>query len=134
MTFPGTPRRIRHDYLHLFPNMMKLKLLGLKVGVISLVSYSVLLVVLSMMISELLVKVNTVKNAVSGMANALAAVCFALFGDVRWAFVRRSRRVSWLVDGSARRSPGRCPPGPFRVIVSLCGIGLAVKLGMSAYR
>lgn len=33
------------------------------------------------------VKVNAVKNAVSGMANALAAVCFALFGDVRWAFV-----------------------------------------------
>jgi hypothetical protein len=26
------------------------------------------------------------------------------------------------------------PAGPFRVIVSLCGIGLAVKLGMSAYR
>ena len=80
--------------------MMKLKLSGLKVGVISLVSHSVLLVVLSMMISALLVKVNTVKNVVSGMANALAAVCFALF----------------------------------RVIVSLRGTGLAVKLGMSAYR
>ena len=46
-----------------------------------------LLVVLSMMISESLVKVNAVKNAVSGMANAMATVCFALFGDVRWALV-----------------------------------------------
>ena len=43
-----------------------------------------LLVVLSMMINETLVKVNAVKNAVSGIANAMAAVCFALFGDVRW--------------------------------------------------
>src|SRR6201982_2665345 len=46
-----------------------------------------LLVVLSMMIDESLVTVNAVKNAVSGMANATAAVCFALFGDVRWALV-----------------------------------------------
>ena len=46
-----------------------------------------LLVVLSMMIGESLVKVNAVKNAVSGTANAMAAVCFALFGDVRWTFV-----------------------------------------------
>src|ERR1700749_4919484 len=46
-----------------------------------------LLVVLSMMIDESLVTVNAVKNAVSGMANAMAAVCFAWFGDVRWVFV-----------------------------------------------
>src|SRR5579872_7157156 len=46
-----------------------------------------LLVVLGMMIDESLVTVNAVKNAVSGMANAMAAVCFALFGDVRWALV-----------------------------------------------
>jgi hypothetical protein len=38
------------------------------------------------MVEESLVKVNAVKNAVSGMANALAAVCFALFGDVRVGF------------------------------------------------
>jgi hypothetical protein len=28
----------------------------------------------------------------------------------------------------------KVPAGPFRVIVSPCGIGLAVKPGMSAYR
>jgi hypothetical protein len=39
------------------------------------------------MVEESLVKVNAVKNAVSGMANAMAAVCFALFGDVRVGFV-----------------------------------------------
>ena len=29
---------------------------------------------------------------------------------------------------------GKVPAGPFRVFVSLCGVGLAVKLGLSAYR
>jgi uncharacterized membrane protein YfcA len=36
----------------------------------------------------------------------------------------------WLGPKMARKVPA----GPFRVIVSLCGIGLAVKPGMSAYR
>jgi uncharacterized membrane protein YfcA len=80
------------------------------------------------------VKMNAVKNAVSGMANALAAVCFALFGDVRWAFVA-PLAAGFLVGGWIGPKIGRkVPAGPFRVIVSPCGIGLAVKLGMSAYR
>ncbi len=36
----------------------------------------------------------------------------------------------WIGPKIARKVPA----GPFRVIVSLCGIGLALKLGMSAYR
>jgi uncharacterized membrane protein YfcA len=93
-----------------------------------------LLVVLNMMIKESLVKLNAVKNAVSGMANAMAAACFALFGDVRWTFVAPLAAGflagGWIGPKIARKAPA----GPFRVIVSLCGIGLAVKLGLSAYR
>jgi uncharacterized membrane protein YfcA len=93
-----------------------------------------LLVVLSMMISESLVKVNAVKNAVSGTANAMAAVCFALFGDVRWTFVvplaAGFLAGGWIGPKIARKVPA----GPFRVVVSLCGVGLAVRLGVSAYR
>ncbi len=93
-----------------------------------------LLVVLSMMISESLVKVNAVKNAVSGMANAMAAVCFAIFGDVRWALVA-PLAAGFLVGGWVGPKIARkVPAGPFRLIVSLCGVGLAVKLGISAYR
>ena len=93
-----------------------------------------LLVVLSMMISESLVKVNAVKNAVSGMANAMAAICFALFGDVRWAFAG-PLAAGFLVGGwIGPKIARKVPAGPFRVIVSMCGIGLAVKLGISAYR
>ena len=93
-----------------------------------------LLVVLSMMIGESLVKVNAVKNAVSGMANAMAAVCFALFGDVRWAFVG-PLAAGFLVGGwIGPKIARKVPAGPFRVVVSMCGIGLAVRLGISAYR
>ena len=93
-----------------------------------------LLVVLSGMIDEPLVRVNAVKNAVSGMANAMAAVAFALFGAVRWDLVVPLAAGfligGWIGPAIARRIPA----GPFRVLVSLCGIGLAVRLGISAYR
>jgi uncharacterized membrane protein YfcA len=93
-----------------------------------------LLVVLSAMINETLVKVNAVKNAVSGMANAMAAAGFALFGDVRWAMAvplaAGFLAGGWIGPKIARRVPG----GAFRVVVSLCGVGLAVRLGISAYR
>jgi uncharacterized membrane protein YfcA len=93
-----------------------------------------LLVVLSAMIDEPLVRVNAIKNAVSGMANAMAAACFALFGDVRWKLVVPLAAGfligGWIGPAIARRVPARA----FRVFVSLCGLGLAVKLGLSAYR
>jgi uncharacterized membrane protein YfcA len=93
-----------------------------------------LLVVLSAMISESLVKVNAIKNAVSGMANAMAAVCFALFGDVRWELVVPLAAGfgigGWIGPKIARRIPAEA----FRVVVSLCGLGLSLKLGLSAYR
>jgi len=93
-----------------------------------------LLVVLSMMIDESLVTVNAVKNAVSGMANAMAAVCFALFGDVRWALVV-PLAAGFLAGGwIGPKIVRKVPAGPFRVVVSLCGVGLAVRLGISAYR
>jgi uncharacterized membrane protein YfcA len=93
-----------------------------------------LLVVLSTMIEESLVKVNAVKNALSGMANAMAAVCFALFGDVRWTLVA-PLAAGFLIGGwIGPKIARKVPAGAFRMFVSLCGIGLAVKLGISAYR
>jgi uncharacterized membrane protein YfcA len=93
-----------------------------------------LLVVLNIMIDESLVKVNAVKNAVSGMANAMAAVCFAIFGDVRWTFVAPLAAGFLLGGWIGPKIARRVPAAAFRVFVSLCGIGLAVKLGLSAYR
>ena len=93
-----------------------------------------LLVVLTASISEPLVRVNAIKNAVNGMANGTAAVCFALFGNVRWSLVLPLAAGfligGWIGPKIARRVPAEM----LRVLVSLCGLGLAVKLGISAYR
>jgi uncharacterized membrane protein YfcA len=93
-----------------------------------------LLVVLTMMIDESLVRVNAVKNAVNGAANAMAAMCFAVFGDVRWEFVAPLAAGFLLGGWIGPKIARKVPAGPFRVVVSLCGVGLAVKLGLSAYR
>jgi len=92
-----------------------------------------LLVVLSGMIDEALVRVNAIKNAVSGAANAMAALCFAVFGDVRWKLVVPLAAGfligGWIGPAIARRVPVQA----FRVVVAACGLGLAAKLGLSAY-
>ena len=93
-----------------------------------------LLVALSALISEPLVRINGIKNAVSGAANAMAATCFALFGDVRWKLVL-PLAAGFLIGGwIGPKIARRVPTGAFRVLVSLCGLGLAVRLGISAYR
>ena len=46
-----------------------------------------LLAVLGMMIDEALARLNAIKNVISGLANFVAAVGFALFAPVRWSFV-----------------------------------------------
>jgi uncharacterized membrane protein YfcA len=113
---------------------MALFAVAMYVGYFGAAAGVMLLVVLSMMIDESLITVNAVKNAVSGMANATAAMCFALFGDVRWAFVV-PLAAGFLAGGwIGPKIVRKVPAGPFRVVVSLCGIGLAVRLGISAYR
>jgi uncharacterized membrane protein YfcA len=106
---------------------------ALYVGYFGAAAGVMLLVALSAMISEPLVRVNAIKNAVSGTANATAAVCFALFGDVRWKLVV-PLAAGFLIGGwIGPKIARRVPAASFRVVVSLCGVGLAVKLGISAY-
>jgi len=123
---PGRGHRVVHGAA-LFAVAMYVGYFGAAAGIM-------LLVVLTSLIDEPLVKVNAVKNALSGMANATAAVCFALFGEVRWKLVVPLAAGfligGWIGPAIARRIPA----GPFRVIIGLCGIGLAVRLGISAYR
>jgi uncharacterized membrane protein YfcA len=93
-----------------------------------------LLVVLTAAISEPLVRVNAIKNAVNGMANAMAAACFALFGDVRWKLVL-PLAAGFLIGGwIGPKIARRVPAAVLRVVVSLCGLGLAVKLSVSTYQ
>ena len=92
-----------------------------------------LLVVLTAMVTEPLARTNALKNVVSGLANAVAAVAFALFGPVRWAAVL-PLAAGFLIGGRigpvlVRYMPARV----LRVVIGLGGLALAVKLGLSAY-
>jgi hypothetical protein len=93
-----------------------------------------LLTVLSAMLDQPLARVNAIKNAVSGLANATAALGFAVFGPVRWSAAAPLAAGfligGWIGPALVRRLPAQV----LRVGVGVCGVALAVKLGLDAYR
>ena len=93
-----------------------------------------LLVVLSAMLSEPLIRVNAIKNAVSGMANTVASVCFAVFGEVRWHLVIPLAAGFLLGGWTGPKIARRVPTQAFRILVSLGGFALAIKLGWNVYQ
>jgi uncharacterized membrane protein YfcA len=121
------------DEGHRLLHRVALFAVAIYVGYFGAAAGVMLLLVLNIIIEESLVKVNAVKNAVNGMANAMAALCFAVFGEVKWTFVAPLAAGfligGWIGPKIARRVPAEA----FRVVVSLSGVGLAVRLGISAY-
>jgi uncharacterized membrane protein YfcA len=93
-----------------------------------------LLTVLTAMLDQPLARVNAVKNAVSGLANTAAALGFAVFGPVRWAAAAPLAAGfllgGWIGPSLVRRLPARA----LRVGIGLCGIALAIRLGLGTYR
>jgi uncharacterized membrane protein YfcA len=94
----------------------------------------VMLALLIAMVAEPLARVNAVKNMLGAVTNAVAAAAFAVFGHVDWAAVV-PLAGGFLVGGWAgpalvRRIPGRV----LRAGVAVCGLAVAVRLGISAYR
>jgi hypothetical protein len=93
-----------------------------------------LLALLSTMLVEPLVRINAVKNAISGVSNGVAAVAFAVFAPVHWAYVPLLA-AGFLVGGyTGPKLVRHLPVRPLRVVIAVVGIALAVKLGWSAYR
>jgi uncharacterized protein len=93
-----------------------------------------MLAVLAAMLRESLARINALKNVVSGLANAVASVGFAVFGPVQWAFVL-PLGVGFLAGGWAGPAIVRRLPGPvLRALVGAAGLLVAVKLGWSTYR
>ncbi|HEY1625296.1 MAG TPA: sulfite exporter TauE/SafE family protein [Streptosporangiaceae bacterium] len=92
-----------------------------------------LLIVLGTMIAEPLIRVNAIKNAVSGLANLMAALCFTIFGTVRWILVPPLAAGFLLGGWIGPKIARRVPTGALRVLVCLCGLGLAIRLGIGAY-
>ena len=78
-------------------------------------------------------KLNAIKNVLSGLANAVAAVGFALFGPVDWGAAAPLAAGfllgGWIGPKIARRLPGQS----LRYLAAACGVAVAVKLGYDAY-
>lgn len=76
---------------------------------------------------------NASKNVILGVANTVAALVFSLFAPVHWPAVV-ALGLGCLVG--SRLGPvivRHAPPGPFKVLISVAGVALAVKLGIDAY-
>jgi uncharacterized membrane protein YfcA len=94
----------------------------------------VMLALLTVMLAEPLARANAVKNILGGVANTVAAVAFAVFGHVDWAAVvplaAGFLAGGWTGPALVRRIPAQV----LRIGVAACGLAVAVKLGLSAYR
>ncbi|MDA8046196.1 MAG: sulfite exporter TauE/SafE family protein [Actinomycetota bacterium] len=94
----------------------------------------IMLGVLLFVTGEPLPRSNAMKNLLLGLANGVAAIGFALFGPVRWGAVL-PLAVGFLAGG--RLGPvivRRAPATPIRIGICVAGLGLAVHLGLDAYR
>ncbi len=93
-----------------------------------------LLAILIPMLGESLPRTNAVKNVISGFANMVAAVTFALIGPVDWAVVvplaAGFLAGGWLGPKLVRRLPGQA----LRYLVGVAGLAVAGWLGFQAYR
>jgi uncharacterized protein len=93
----------------------------------------VLLALLTVSVAEPLARLVAARNLSLGLANAMAAVGFALFGPVRWA-AAAPLAAGFLVGGGLGPSLVRRLPGArLRVAIALLGLGLAVKLGVDTF-
>jgi uncharacterized membrane protein YfcA len=82
---------------------------------------------------ESLPRSNAVKNVVLGAANAVAAMAFVCFADVRWSAVV-PLGVGLLVGG--RTGPAvvrRVPAAPLRAVIGVAGLVLAATLAVDVY-
>ena len=85
-------------------------------------------------LSDSVPRTNALKNVVLGLTNGVAAVGFMIFGPVVWSAVLP---VGVGAFAGARLGPmivRRVDGDRLRVVVGIAGLGLAVKLGWSAYR
>ena len=92
-----------------------------------------MLALLAATLTESLIRVNAIKNMVSGAANLAAALIFARYAPVDWAFVP----LLAVGFGAGMHRPAAGPPPPVRLlraVVAVAGLALAVRLGASAYR
>jgi uncharacterized membrane protein YfcA len=122
---------LRPDSRWLIPGVA---LIGVYGGYFGAAAGVLLLALLLVSTSETLAQCNAVKNVVLGLANALAAVLFIIFGSVDWA-AAAPLAVGLFIGG--RTGPivvRHAPAHLLRGLIAVAGVGLAVYLGIKAYR
>ncbi|WP_327580615.1 sulfite exporter TauE/SafE family protein [Nonomuraea sp. NBC_00507] len=89
--------------------------------------------VLAAMLDHPAAKVNAMKNVMTGLANAVAALGFAIFGPVDWGAAMPLAAGfllgGWVGPKIARRMPGHS----LRYLAAVCGLAVALKLGWDSY-
>ncbi len=93
----------------------------------------IMLAALTRMYMQSLAKTNALKNVISGLANAVAGIGFAIFGPVRWA-AAVPLAAGFLIGGWIGPSlVRRLPAGGLRIFIGLCGLAVAIRLAFAAY-
>jgi uncharacterized membrane protein YfcA len=106
---------------------------GVYAGYFGAAAGVVLLALLTVSVAEPLARLVAARNVALGLANAVAAIGFALFGPVRWA-AAAPLAAGFLLGGVL--GPGvvrRLPGNRLRVAIALLGLGVAVKLGLDTF-
>jgi uncharacterized membrane protein YfcA len=92
-----------------------------------------MLALLTRLCAQSLARTNALKNVVSGLANAVAGIGFAIFGPVRWT-AALPLAVGFLIGGWIGPSLVRhLPARGLRLFIGLCGLAVAIRLAISAY-
>jgi uncharacterized membrane protein YfcA len=76
---------------------------------------------------------NALKNVVLGIANAVAALGYALFADVAWLAALPLAIGFFLGGRLGPRVVRRVPQTLLRRVIAVAGLGLAVHLGIDAF-
>ena len=131
---PGVVAAVGAGREHSWPRLVALFFVAVYVGYFGAAGGILMLAVLIPMLSQPLARTNAVKNVINGLANGVAAVGFAAFGPVRWAAVLPLGAGfligGWCGPALVRRIPARL----LQILIAVGGIGLAVRLGLTAYR
>ena len=108
-------------------------LVGIYAGYFGAAAGVVLLALMLLATSEPLATSNALKNALLGLANAVAALGFALLAPVDWLSIVP---LSVGLFAGARLGPvvvRHAPADALRLLIGLAGLALAAVLGAAAY-
>ncbi|GAA3386983.1 sulfite exporter TauE/SafE family protein [Cryptosporangium minutisporangium] len=117
-----------------WPTLLAIFLIGIYGGYFGAAAGVLMLAVLLAIGTGTLARAGAYRNVVLGAANGIAALGFVAFGPVVWS-AALPLAVGFFVGG--RLGPvvvRHSPADALRAVIAVAGVGLAVYLGLDAYR